>query len=472
MTTPTLHELVTQAGDPISFLRAHKYNRTDLSPEFSPNLVIPQVPSEFSRWEFEQRAWREGVALIDQSHHMRTLFVEGRDAKKLLGRLSCNSLFKSTPDRASQIMCVNEDGKLIGDGIVFQLDEFLFSIVGSPACQTWVEYHVSISDLDVRARLDHRSPVYANGNANTRAECRFQIQGPLAIKVIEKLNNGPLGDVKFFGMTKISIAGIECRALRHGMAAAMGLELWGPWELREAIREGILEAGREFGIALVGAMAYMCSAVESGWYQAIVPAFFGADAVGYQKWSASDPCASVMLWGSKLYDTIEGYYRSPFDIGLGGFVNLDNDCIGRDALAAMDKDKAFKKVSLAWNVDDASDLFREMLTPGGKDVRFIHLPSMADKVGYHYDELRSAGEDVGISAFTAYSANERTVISLALVDPSIEFGDEVEITWGEAGGGYGNWVVPANDLVKIRATVSPTPFAQVARDKYRSGKMA
>ena len=37
--------------------------------------VYPMVPSEFSNWRDEQRAWRETCALFDQSHHMTDLTI-------------------------------------------------------------------------------------------------------------------------------------------------------------------------------------------------------------------------------------------------------------------------------------------------------------------------------------------------------------------------------------------------------------
>ena len=37
------------------------------------------IPSEFSNWRKEQRAWRESIALMDQSFHMTDLYVEGPD---------------------------------------------------------------------------------------------------------------------------------------------------------------------------------------------------------------------------------------------------------------------------------------------------------------------------------------------------------------------------------------------------------
>ena len=42
--------------------------------------VYPVVPSEFSNWRREQRAWRESAVLFDQSHHMVNLFMRGPGA--------------------------------------------------------------------------------------------------------------------------------------------------------------------------------------------------------------------------------------------------------------------------------------------------------------------------------------------------------------------------------------------------------
>jgi len=111
-------------------------------------------------------------------------------------------------------------------------------------------------------------------------------------------------------------------------------------------------------------------------------------------------------------------------------------------------------------------------TPGGRDVRFLHLPANCDTMGLHYDTLWSGDRDAGVSAYTAYSANERTMLSLALVDQHVEIGDEVVIHWGEAGGGHGDYVTPATQPVEIRAIVSPAPYSRVVREQFKTAALA
>ena len=103
---------------------------------------------------------------------------------------------------------------------------------------------------------------------------RYQIQGPNAGQLLNKLNGATLPEIKFFNLGEITIAGRKVRALRHGMAGAPGLEIWGPHEEREEIRAAIVEAGNEFGLRQVGARAYATNTLESGWIPSPIPAVY------------------------------------------------------------------------------------------------------------------------------------------------------------------------------------------------------
>ena len=117
---------------------------------------------------------------------------------------------------------------------------------------------------------------------------RFQIQGPNAWPVIEKLNGGPVEQVRFFRMGHLNVAGERVRTLRHGMAGAPGLELWGPYESYDKVRDTILEAGREFGLEPCGSRAYSCNTLESGWIPSPLPAVYTSEELRpYREWLAA-----------------------------------------------------------------------------------------------------------------------------------------------------------------------------------------
>ena len=137
---------------------------------------------------------------------------------------------------------------MIGDGILFHLDEDEFVWVGRNPAANWLNFHAETGGYKLDFEYDNRSPSRPYGKAVTRKYWRFQIQGPNAWQVIEKVNGGPVEQLKFFRMAEMNVAGQRVRTLRHGMAGEPGLELWGPYETYDEIRRAILEAGKEFGL--------------------------------------------------------------------------------------------------------------------------------------------------------------------------------------------------------------------------------
>ena len=99
-----------------------------------------------------------------------------------------------------------------------------------------------------RTALDERSA--ARPDPFNRKNYRFQIQGPNAVKVMEKATAKPAPELKFFHMTNVTIAGKPVKALRHGMAGQAGYELFGPYADYEAVHAALVEAGEEYGMKL------------------------------------------------------------------------------------------------------------------------------------------------------------------------------------------------------------------------------
>ena len=307
------------------------------------------VAAEFSNWRSEQRAWRESCALFDQSHHMTDLFVRGRDALRLFGDLGVNTFAGFGVDRAKQFVAVNHDGHMIGDGILFGLADDELDLVGHPMAIDWVQFHAETGGYDVEFRYDDRSPSRPYGQAVHREYYRFQIQGPNAWQIIEKLNGGTLEKVKFFHMGHLEAGGFQIRTLRHGMAGAPGLEIWGPYEQHAEIRALVLEAGAEFGIEPCGSRAYSSNTLESGWIPSPLPAIYtGEELRGYREWlPAAGYEATNALAGSFVSDDIEDYYLNPYELGYGRHVKFDHDFIGREALEQIDPETQRQKVTLA-----------------------------------------------------------------------------------------------------------------------------
>ncbi|HEU4618758.1 MAG TPA: aminomethyl transferase family protein [Gammaproteobacteria bacterium] len=452
----TLEQALRTAGSPVEMLR-----NSQIGP-----YAFPVVPAEFTNWRDEQRAWRETCALFDQSHHMTDLYVEGRDALKLLSRLAVNSFKGFTVDKAKHFVACNEDGYVVGDAILFFLDEDRLSLVGRPPAIDWVQFNGETGGYDVRLERDERSAV----NRGRRKAYRFQVQGPLAQTVMEKATGRPAPDIKFFNMDRIRIAGREVRALRHGMVGQPGWELFGPWEDAEAVRAAIVEAGRDHGLRQVGARAYPTSTLESGWIPSPLPAVYvGEHMKPFREWlGATSYEAMASLGGSFESARIEDYYLTPYDLGYGPFVKLDHDFVGRAALEKMAARPHREKITLAWNGEDVARAFGTLFQSGGRPaVKYIDLP-LANYATLPFDKIVKNGRTIGVSTYTGYSYNERSMLSLACIDAEHAApGTEVTVVWGESGGGSKKPTVERHAQAEIRAVVGPAPYAEVARVAYR-----
>ena len=456
-----LQDVLDEAGSAVELLRNSQLG----------TYIYPVVPAEFTNWRREQKSWRETAVLFDQSHHMVNFFMSGPDALKLLSDTGINSFANFPLNTAKQFVPTASNGGVIGDGILFHEGEDEYVYVGRAPGANWLQFHAETGGYNVDTRYDDRSSSRPYGAAVSREYYRFQIQGPNAWQIIEKLNGGALEKVRFFHMGEMTIAGEHVRTLRHGMAGAPGLELWGPYAQHGRIRDAILDAGREFGIEPCGSRAYSSNTLESGWIPSPLPAIYSSEAErAYREWLPATSYEAInALAGSFVSDDIEDYYLNPWELGYGSFVRFDHDFIGRDALEKIDPAAQRTKVTLAWNDDDLAKLLTTPIDRDGTGYQVFDLPN-ANYGSSNYDAVIDAnGDTVGLSLFTGVTANEKRGLSLATVDPGVPIGAEVRVVWGEPDGGSRKTTVEPHEQLAVRAIVSPVPYAVTARTEYHGG---
>lgn len=462
MSQASLESLLSGAGNPVTLLRNSQAGA----------YVYPVVPTEFSNWRTEQRAWRETAVLFDQSHHMAEITIKGPQALQLCSYLTINSFNNFAPGKAKQMVPLSHAGYVIGDGILFYLDQEELLFVGRAPTVNWIQFHAQTGDFKVDVIRDDRSPSHPNGNAVSRRHYRYQIQGPKAAQVLQRLHGGPLPDIRFFNFDRINIKGRPVRALRHGMAGEPGLEVWGPYEQRDEIRAAILEAGKDFGIVTVGSRTYASNTLESGWIPSPLPAVYTGEAMKqYREWlPANGYEATGSIGGSFVSDDIEDYYLRPQELGYGPFIKFDHEFVGREALQRMANDGQTprKKVTFEWHAEDLARVFTSLFDRQNEPFKFFDLP-IANYASSSYDRVTLHGKTVGFSMFTGYSHNERCGLSLGVVDSNIEVGDELTLTWGEEAGGTSKPTVEPHRQCEIRVKVAPAPYSRDAREKYHDG---
>ena len=455
----SLSALIAQHTNPVDMLRNSKIGM----------YVYPVVAPEFTNWRDEQGAWRDHAVLFDQSHHMDELIVEGPDAEVFLSYVGINGFANFDLNRAKHFVPVTPAGHVIGDMIIFRERTDKFILVGRAPTANWVRFQAARGEWKVRLFHDPRSNSRPDGERILRTHYRFQIQGPDAPAIFERINGGPVPDIKFFHVNEINIGSKKVQALRHGMAGAPGLEIWGPYADKHYIQSTILQAARDIGVNLVqvGSRAYSTNTLESGWIPSPLPGIYTGDGMmaEYRDWLGADSYeAAGSIGGSYVSDEISDYYVNPFELGYGFYIGWKkDDFIGKDALMKMKDGPNRKKVTFEWNKEDVLKIIASGLEQG-TPFKWIDFPQ-PNYASSSADMVMQGDKMMGVSMFNGYSWNERCFLSLGVVDPSVQVDDILTLKWGEPEQS-GKTSTESHNQTEIRVRVSDTPYAKDARENY------
>jgi vanillate/3-O-methylgallate O-demethylase len=445
VTSPSLQDGIDKAGSPVRLLwkpSAHPFK-------------VPVVASEFIGWREEQGAWHRAPTLSDLSHHMSDTFIEGPDSTRLLKATSANDYENFAVGQAKQFIPVTLNGDIVTDGILLREQAEKYTLSGVPAAQSWVKYHAEKGGYEVRCTTDPDSGTRQSGNP---VLFRYQLQGPRALELVERVFGGPLPKTKFFHSAMVSLGDKKFRALRHGMLGQAGYEFIGAFEDGEFVREALLTAGKEFGLVCIGGLAYATNGIESGWIPTPTPGIYVAPELAeYRRWlSLYSFEGQKPLHGTFRSENIEDYYVSPYELGYGKSINFNHEFIGCKALAKAQDLVKRSKVTLVFNADDVRNIF-------GANPDYT--------LSYARYRVESPSGLVGLTFYCGYIHLERSILGLALIDSRYAApGTEVAVLWGEDPGlGVGSAVQANPNYHRIRATVQPAPYNEFARTQYRQG---
>ena len=102
-------------------------------------------------------------------------------------------------------------------------------------------------------------------------------------------------------------------------------------------------------------------------------------------------------------------------------------------------------------------------------AKFMDFPSAVYSM-HPYDRVTHDGETVGLSTWIGYSFNEGKMLTLAMLDAEhAEPGAEVTLRLGRGEWRHRKPTVERHVQIELRATVSPVPYAEVARTGYAQG---
>lgn len=391
---------------------------------------------EYTDWIDESRSWKETCYIGDWSFLWERIY-RGPDALKLIADFSVNSFEKFSLLQSKHVTHCDQAGKVIHEGILSRLGDNEFKLYGRGGF--WLDFQARSGKYDVES-------IPSDG-------FNFQVSGPNAVAVMERLCGPQVRDVKFMHSAILEIAGHTVYALRQGMAGEPGFELQGAIQYSKEVYEAVFSAGQEFGMRRLGFRAAMINHLEACFPTIVsdyLPAMFGAGMKDYCQYFNESLPSFATTWniaGSFESDNIADWYRSPVELGWGRNVKFDHEFVGADALREELANPKRTIRTLVWNPEDIIEVYASMYRDGDP---YDYMDMPRNNRGFMYaDQVTKAGALVGVSTSRGYSYSFRNMLSLCVIDVEhADVGTNVEVIWGN----------PGAPQKMIRAKVAEAPF--------------
>ncbi|UWR20906.1 FAD-dependent oxidoreductase [Sulfitobacter sp. S190] len=203
----------------------------------------------------EARMLRRAAGIIDISNFAKYR-CKGPGAEAWLNGLFANTMPREV-GRSCLTPLIGKRGGIAGDFTVTRTAEDTFWIIGSGMAE---RYHQRF----FRSLPLPQDTVF---ESMTGAYCGFNVAGPKARDLLKPLTDTSLATADF-GFTRarwITVAGIECLALRVSFTGDLGWELHCAQSDQLALWDALLAAGEGIGAGPVGSRALMSLRVEKGY---------------------------------------------------------------------------------------------------------------------------------------------------------------------------------------------------------------
>ncbi len=256
------------------------------------------MPIEFKGINVEHINVRENVGVFDVSH-MGEIWAKGPNAEAFLQRVTTNNVAALYDGKVQYTCMPNGEGGIVDDLLVYRIDAetYLLVVNASNIEKDWNH----LSKIAIEFGMTPGKELY---NASDEI-AQLAVQGPNAMKVIQKLCDEPVEDMEYYTFKKVTIAGVKDVILSiTGYTGSGGCEIYMANEDAAKIYEAIYAAGEEFGIASIGLGARDTLRLEKGF----------------------------CLYGHEIDDT-----TSPIEAGLGWITKFvdGKDFIDRDKMEAL-----------------------------------------------------------------------------------------------------------------------------------------
>src|SRR5204863_6280675 len=90
------------------------------------------------------------------------------------------------------------------------------------------------------------------------------LQGPTSARLLAAASDADVRNLKYFRMTRGTIAGVPVDISRTGYTGDLGFEIWMPWDRAIEVWDALMKGGQAFDIHPAGMLALDVARVEAG----------------------------------------------------------------------------------------------------------------------------------------------------------------------------------------------------------------
>ena len=318
------------------------------------------MPIEFSGINDEHMTVRNGVGVFDVSH-MGEIWVKGPKALDFLQTITTNNVAALFDGKAQYSCMPNGQGGIVDDILIYKIDDVTYLLVVNAANidKDWAH----ICKQGEAFGLTPGKELY---NASDEI-CQLAIQGPLAMKLVQKMCDEPVEDMAYYTFRKMKVAGLDVILSATGYTGSGGCEIYAANEDADALWAAMWAAGEEFGLKNIGLGARDTLRLEKGF----------------------------CLYGNDIDDT-----TSPIEAGLGWITKFvdGKEFIDRATLEAQKANGVERKLIGFKLIDRGVPRHEyELANPAGEVIGHVTSGTMSPclKVGIGLGYVKSEYAKVG-----------------------------------------------------------------------------
>ncbi len=285
-----------------AFIKFHEERGARMSPFAGYNM-----PIEYTGINDEHITVRERVGVFDVSH-MGEFWVKGPEALNFLQYITSNDVAALTDGKVQYSCFPNGKGGIVDDLLVYRFGKEKYLLVVN-AANIEKDWNWCVSNAGKFGLTPGKDLVNVSDSIGQLA-----VQGPLALKAMQKLTNENIIDMEYYTFKEIPFAGIGSVIFSTtGYTGASGCEIYVDNKDAVQLWDSVFEAGGEFGIKPIGLGARDTLRLEMGF----------------------------CLYGNDIDDN-----TSPIEAGLGWITRFtdDKDFIDKDILLKQKEEGVDRKL--------------------------------------------------------------------------------------------------------------------------------